>query len=146
MVVEITVNVTKEELFNCMMESLLLDIQKTKPKKKLEDIRQGFEYEKNIVGKMNQSTICKVTIVKLIPNEAYAATFESARGSTTISYELKDNDGQTDVRYEETFMSDKNLSKMNYNIVSKFYQKSSRKKKVRMFRQMEAYIQERRGN
>lgn len=146
MVVEITLDVTREEFFNCMLDSLLADVQQTKPKKKMEDLRQGFEYEKTIVGKMNQKALCKVTIEKLIPNEAYVASFVSERGITTIAYELVDNQGQTDVRYEETFSSEKGLSKMNYNLVSKLFQKSSRKRKIRMFRQMEAFIQERRGN
>ncbi len=142
MIVELTLSVSSNDLYDLIIHSLINDIQKSKPKFKKEDLHQGFSYNKNLKGKVNQKALTTVKIEKLVTPKIYAASIHSANGVTSLSYTLEQDGDLTHVVYDERFKSEKKIMNLNYKIVSKFYEKKSRKRIVHMLRQMEAYIQQ----
>lgn len=141
---ETVLEVTKEELYDVIITSLLEDARLSVPTIQQEDLQVGFQYEKVLNGMMKQQALVKVTVKELHKNHLYAVDFESLKGMTSIRYLLEDDSKGVKVIYEEDFISESKMTQLNYKLVSKFYKKKSYKKLEMMFHQMEKYIQDRR--
>lgn len=141
---ETVLEVTREELYDVILTSLLEDVRQVVPTIQEDDLYDGYQYEKVLNGMMKQQALVKVTIEKLHKNEEYAVSFESLKGLTRFRYTLEDDSKGVKVNYEEDFTSTAKMIQLNYNLVSKFYKKKSRKKLEAMFTQMEKYILDRR--
>lgn len=146
MVVELTLEASVNRVYEVLAESLYQEIKLIHPKIKRADVKTGFTYKKVMTGKMKQEATTLVKIEELTLNQVYHASFKSDRGMTSIVYRLNGDDKECHVSYEETFTSDKMLTTLNYKLVSSFYKKSSRKKVIRLLRQIEAYIKQDKEN
>lgn len=138
---ETTLQVTKKELYQLILQSLLQEIQTYQPFIQEEDLVENYQYEKNMIGMLGQQIPVHVKIMQLVPDCSYAVAFESERGITQIKYELLEKEEQVHVIYQEEFKSFSKINQLNYHLISPFYQKRSHKKIAQMFKQMEIYIQ-----
>lgn len=142
MVVELTLEVSVSKVYEVLVDSLLQEVKTIHPNIKKADIKTGFTYKKTMTGMMKQQASTTVKIDELMENQSYKASIQSERGISTISYQLTGDENSCHVSYDEDFSSDKMLTNLNYKLVSTFYKKKSRKKVVRMLRQIESYIQQ----
>lgn len=146
MVIETTLDVSVEAFYALLVQSLYEDIKHHAPEVSLQELQTGFTYQKSLEGMMRQQALTKATIVSLVENKEYIGSFESQKGITTLAYHLDGNDNQTFLRYEETFEGFKGLTNLNYNFVSNFYKKRTKKRMLQLFKNMEAYLLEQKEN
>jgi len=112
MKVSVELNVSDKEFYDVMMKSL--------------------QEELNHVSK-------KKLVLKLVPNELYVATFNTAIDHTMISYKIEALDeSKIRVTYEEVY---ENISSQNVPAwKQKMAEKQSSKKAKKMFKEIEKFI------
>jgi hypothetical protein len=147
MEVNIALDITPEEFFDSIANSLEYDIKESTGKRvKFANLKKGYNYTKKLKSKMGGNATVKVTIEELEYPVVYAAKFDSASGINKIRYEIeKLDDCQIGLSYTEEFEG----AKRSYNINGAIFEwllsipnkKSLRKK----FREMESVIIENRG-
>ncbi len=107
-------------------------------KKKLE-LKEGLKYKKTSAQRKGIGSEITVHIKKLVPNELYVATFNTAIDHTTISYKIEAlNESKIKVTYEEVY---ENVSSQNVPAWrQKMAEKQSIKKAKKMFKEIEKFI------
>ena len=102
MKVDMELNVSDKEFYDLMMKSLKEEV-KNVTKKDLE-LKEGLKYKKKSVQRKGIGSEITVHIKRLIPNELYVATFNTAIDHTTISYKIESlNESKIKVTYEEIY-------------------------------------------
>lgn len=119
----------KEKYFNVLKQSVLYDLKAAGCDYNDEDLKKGLVYHKTLRNSFGKEGNVKVEITAYQPSCCYAATFTSAQGINTLSYELNEkSDDMFEVIYTESFCSDKKSKNLNYALMSRLYKKSARKK------------------
>ena len=120
-----------------MMKSLQEELNHVS-KKKLELI-EGLKYKKKSAQRKGIGSEITVYIKKLVPNELYVATFNTAIDHTMISYKIEALDeSKIRVTYEEVY---ENISSQNVPAWrQKMAEKQSSKKAKKMFKEIEKFI------
>lgn len=140
--------VDANSFFDYLQLAIEEDVKQTSEKKirKL-DIKEGFTYTKKIKTKTKQMDKTKVTIEKFKRPTCYRVRFDGSQGQNYIYYEIhEDTEGGIDVIYEESFHSAQKSKSWNYRLLSKLFERSSRKRILRNLRGVEAYILENKEN
>ncbi|MFV0380051.1 MAG: DUF3284 domain-containing protein [Anaerorhabdus sp.] len=138
-VVEI-LEVSVEELYKVILESLVNEIKEVHPRIKEDKIVEGYKYKKKMVGKLKQSSECSVKIKKLVENKEYLVHIDSDRGLTTVNYILEEVEHGVRVIYEEDFISKEKINNLNHKLMMFFYKRSSAKKMRKKLFDIEKYI------
>ena len=137
MKVGIELNVSNKEFYDVMMKSLQEELNNV-TKKKLE-LKEGLKYKKKSTQRKGVGSEITVHIKRLVPNELYVATFNTAIDHTTISYEIEVlSESKIKVTYEEIY---ENISSQNVPAWrQKMAEKQSAKKAKKMFKEIEKFI------
>lgn len=137
MKVSVELNVSDKEFYDVMMKSLQEELNHVS-KKKLE-LKEGLKYKKKSAQRKGIGSEITVYIKKLVPNELYVATFNTAIDHTVISYKIDAlNESKIKVTYEEVY---ENVSSQNVPVwKQKMAEKQSSKKAKKMFKEIEKFI------
>ena len=137
MKVGIELNVSDKEFYDVMMKSLQDELNNV-TKKKLE-LKEGLKYKKKSTQRKGVGSEITVHIKRLVPNELYVATFNTAIDHTTISYKIEVlSKSKIKVTYEEIY---ENISSQNVPAWrQKMAEKQSAKKAKKMFKEIEKFI------
>ena len=137
MKVSVELNVSDKEFYDVMMKSLQEELNHVS-KKKLE-LKEGLKYKKKSTQRKGVGSEITVYIKKLVPNELYVATFNTAIDHTMISYKIEALDeSKIRVTYEEVY---ENISSQNVPAwKQKMVEKQSSKKAKKMFKEIEKFI------
>lgn len=133
----IELNVSNKEFYDVMMKSLQEELNNV-TKKKLE-LKEGLKYKKKSTQRKGVGSEITVHIKRLVPNELYVATFNTAIDHTTISYKIEVlSESKIKVTYEEIY---ENISSQNVPAWrQKMAEKQSAKKAKKMFKEIEKFI------
>lgn len=137
MKVSVEINVSDKEFYDVMMKSLQEELNHVS-KKKLE-LKEGLKYKKKSAQRKGIGSEITVYIKKLVPNELYVATFNTAIDHTMISYKIEALD-ESKIRatYEEVY---ENISSQNVPAWrQKMAEKQSSKKAKKMLKEIEKFI------
>lgn len=137
MKVSVELNVSDKEFYDVMMKSLQEELNHVS-KKKLE-LKEGLKYKKKSTQRKGVGSEITVQIKRLVPNELYVATFNTAIDHTVISYKIEALDeSKIRVTYEEVY---ENISSQNVPAwKQKMAAKQSSKKAKKMFKEIEKFI------
>lgn len=137
MKVSVELNVSDKEFYDVMMKSLQEELNHVS-KKKLE-LKEGLKYKKKSTQRKGVGSEITVHIKRLVPNELYVATFNTAIDHTVISYKIDAlNESKIKVTYEEVY---ENVSSQNVPVwKQKMAEKQSSKKAKKMFKEIEKFI------
>lgn len=137
MKVSVELNVSDKEFYDVMMKSLQEELNHVS-KKKLE-LKEGLKYKKKSTQRKGVESEITVQIKRLVPNELYVATFNTAIDHTVISYKIEALDeSKIRVTYEEVY---ENISSQNVPAWrQKMAEKQSSKKAKKMFKEIEKFI------
>lgn len=137
MKVSVELNVSDKEFYDVMMKSLQEELNHVS-KKKLE-LKEGLKYKKKSTQRKGVGSEITVQIKRLVPNELYVATFNTAIDHTVISYKIDAlNESKIKVTYEEVY---ENVSSQNVPAwKQKMVEKQSSKKAKKMFKEIEKFI------
>ena len=137
MKVSVELNVSDKEFYDVMMKSLQEELNHVS-KKKLE-LKEGWKYKKKSTQRKGVGSDITVQIKRLVPNELYVATFNTAIDHTVISYKIEALDeSKIRVTYEEVY---ENISSQNVPAWrQKMAEKQSSKKAKKMFKEIEKFI------
>ena len=137
MKVSVEINVSDKEFYDVMMKSLQEELNNVS-KKKLE-LKEGLKYKKKSAQRKGVGSEITVHIKRLVPNELYVATFNTAIDHTTISYKIESlSESKIRVTYEEIYenVSSKEVPAWR----QKMAEKQSAKKSKKMFKEVEKFI------
>lgn len=127
MKVSVEINVSDKEFYDVMMKSLQEELNHVS-KKKLE-LKEGLKYKKKSTQRKGVGSEITVHIKRLVPNELYVATFNTAIDHTTISYKIDAlNESKIKVTYEEVY---ENVSSQMFLPGNKKWRKSNLARKLR---------------
>lgn len=137
MKVSVELNVSDKEFYDVMMKSLQEELNHVS-KKKLE-LKEGLKYKKKSTQRKGVGSEITVQIKRLVPNELYVATFNTAIDHTVISYKIEALDeSKIRVTYEEVY---ENISSQNVPAWrQKMAEKQSSEKAKKMFKEIEKFI------
>lgn len=137
MKVSVELNVSDKEFYDVMMKSLQEELNHVS-KKKLE-LKEGLKYKKKSTQRKGVGSEITVHIKRLVPNELYVATFNTAIDHTVISYKIEALDeSKIRVTYEEVC---ENISSQNVPAwKQKMAEKQSSKKAKKMLKEIEKFI------
>lgn len=137
MKVSVELNVSDKEFYDVMMKSLQEELNHVS-KKKLE-LKEGLKYKKKSTQRKGVGSEITVQIKRLVPNELYVATFNTAIDHTVISYKIEALDeSKIRVTYEEVY---ENISSQNVPAWrQEMAEKQSSKKAKKMFKEIEKFI------
>lgn len=137
MKVSVELNVSDKEFYDVMMKSLQEELNHVS-KKKLE-LKEGLKYKKKSTQRKGVGSEITVQIKRLVPNELYVATFNTAIDHTVISYKIEALDeSKIRVTYEEVY---ENISSQNIPAwKQKMAEKQSSKKAKKMLKEIEKFI------
>lgn len=137
MKVSVELNVSDKEFYDVMMKSLQEELNHVS-KKKLE-FKEGLKYKKKSTQRKGVGSEITVQIKRLVPNELYVATFNTAIDHTVISYKIEALDeSKIRVTYEEVY---ENISSQNVPAwKQKMAEKQSSKIAKKMFKEIEKFI------
>ena len=137
MKVSVELNVRDKEFYDVMMKSLQEELNHVS-KKKLE-LKEGLKYKKKSTQRKGVGSEITVHIKRLVPNELYVATFNTAIDHTMISYKIEALDeSKIKVTYEEVY---ENVSSQNVPAwKQKMAEKQSSKKAKKMLKEIEKFI------
>lgn len=137
MKVSVEINVSDKEFYDVMMKSLQEELNHVS-KKKLE-LKEGLKYKKKSTQRKGVGSEITVHIKRLVPNELYVATFNTAIDHTMISYKIEALDeSKIRVTYEEVY---ENISSQNVPAWrQKMAEKQSSKKVKKMLKEIEKFI------
>ena len=141
MKIEYTLNVTQQEFYDYLMQSLIIDIFKNTEEFYLkENIHPGYIYKKQIKDKHGKKYDAIVEIMDIKEPFIYESKISVGSNSNIIKYECIQED-KTKVIYSEDMKSEKKINDMNYKIMSMLLKKSYQKKMNRLIMDMERHIQ-----
>jgi len=136
-----TLDVEPKEFFELLAASVLHDINtSTNNNFELKDISAGYSYKKRILNKFARQIEATVTINKFEMPLVYEASFKTLRGTNTVGYYIEDLQGSALVRYSEVFKGVSSFADINYNFMSIFFKKNTKKRIKNMLRLMESHI------
>ena len=137
MKVSVELNVSDKEFYDVMMKSLQEELNHVSKKKLV--LKEGLKYKKKSAQRKGIGSEITVYIKKLVPNELYVATFNTAIDHTMISYKIEASDeSKIRVTYEEVY---ENISSQNIPAwKQKMAEKQSSKKAKKMFKEIEKFI------
>lgn len=137
MKVSVELNVSDKEFYDVMMKSLQEELNHVSKKKLV--LKEGLKYKKKSAQRKGIGSEITVYIKKLVPNELYVATFNTAIDHTMISYKIEALDeSKIRVTYEEVY---ENISSQNIPAwKQKMAKKQSSKKAKKMFKEIEKFI------
>lgn len=141
MEVRVELKVKAEDFFDLIINSLLYDIENTTHQKISKDeIQKGFTYKKYLTNKLGKQGASMITITELEYPHMYCASFKTARGINTISYEIVENESCIELIYREDYEALSKIKDINHKIMNFFYNRGNKKKMRDMFLRMEDYI------
>ena len=137
MKVSVELNVSDKEFYDVMMKSLQEELNHVSKKKLV--LKEGLKYKKKSAQRKGIGSEITVYIKKLVPNELYVATFNTAIDHTMISYKIEAlKKKKIRVTYEEVY---ENISSQNVPAwKQKMAEKQSSKKAKKMFKEIEKFI------
>lgn len=137
MKVSVELNVRDKEFYDVMMKSLQEELNHVSKKKLV--LKEGLKYKKKSAQRKGIGSEITVYIKKLVPNELYVATFNTAIDHTVISYKIEALDeSKIRVTYEEVY---ENISSQNVPAwKQKMAEKQSSKKAKKMLKEIEKFI------
>lgn len=140
--VEKVLKVGAEEFFEQISHSVEQDIYATTNKKvKVDQLKEGFTYEKNLNNKVGRSNRVTVEIVEIHSPSSYIAKFTSRDGTNTISYRIEElGPQQIKVYYQEDFKGATKAKNLNAKIMQLLYNFNSKKRTNKLLCNIETYI------
>lgn len=129
--------------FKVLEASLLNDYNEAVQEEHSSDVlKSGLTYKKTLRNRFGNEGKVTVLIDRYEQNH-YAASFKSAQGINQLSYDLEPIDeNQFEVTYKEDFFSESKSKNLNYSLMSKLYNRSSKKKMNLMLDAIERMIHE----
>ncbi len=142
MKLEMHLKVDAQSFFDCLVESIVYDINTSSNKQvKPKDLKVGFTYKKKMKTKTKAMADVKVKFTEFEPPFRYAAEFKAKEDITTSSYVISPaDDGGIDIVYCEGYESKSQFSSWNYKLVSMIYNFKAKKRMKRTLKSMESYI------
>lgn len=128
MIVEKILDISSENFFQQIEKSILYDI-KNATGMDIQNIEKGFKYSKILYTKLSKSSNVEIEILEYIYPSIYKVNFHSSKSVITIEYKANNiTENQTKIIYTEEVEYFKKMNAWNFNIVSKFYIRKSKKK------------------
>ncbi len=140
-----TMQGTPEQCYDLLIESLLMDLATSTGHNLTEDeIHEGYQYQKQLRGRMGNSGSVTVTLLELKRPNTYSVRFESAQGINTLEYHLEPlDDSQFKLTYAESYHSIKKRKMLNFKLMERFYRKGSQKRINLLLDQIQTILNER---
>ena len=147
MELKVNMDVSADEFFNVLAESIIYDIKESTNKTITRDkIRKGYSYTKTLKTRLGKDGKVKVTI-KDFDDSKYVASFLSSQGENIVSYEVEELDDKSlNVKYTEAFIGDSKMKSANFSIMSFLFKRGNKKRGYKSLNQIENVIISRRGS
>jgi hypothetical protein len=135
MEVNVQLNMSKEEFFQILLQSVLADIQMQLGEEKTQEDLEGISYIKTFANRKK----AEITITKLKANEHYAYQTVTNRNKIVAEYQINtiEND-KCEVQYKETITSSGFMQSMNDLLVGVALGYFKKKRFIKMLRAIEA--------
>ena len=145
MKIQINLNVTSEEFFKVLMDSLE---HEAKEIKKTDDVKleKGLKYNKQLVTKLGTTVNAKFEVIELTPNEKYHSRIKHKEDTIDITYLINSQGNTINLLYLEEYESDKKRKSINNSIVGTIMSPFLKRSKKKQFKAMENYIIQNRKN
>lgn len=148
MEVNMALDVTPEELFGVITQSLEYDIKQSTGKSVRADrITPGYSYKKQLQSKMGKEAAVTVTIEEFSPQTGYVARFDSGSGKNWVKYLMEPlDDGQAvGLSYVEEYEGAKTSMNINGAVFNWLLTIPNKRLIKKKFREIEKSIIESRG-
>lgn len=142
MKVTVTLNISQQEFFDYLIQSIMIDIFKnTDVFKCEEEIKKGIQYHKMIKNANGKEIPVQVEIDEYQYLELYRCRINVGSNVNIIQYECqKIDDNHTLIIYTEDYESSKRLNKYNYKLMSLILSHTMKKKIKKMLIAMETHV------
>ena len=134
MKLKMKLNVSSSEFYNFLLENLKRELNVKK-------IEKGMKFKKELSSKFSQKVESSVELINIEENKEYSLVYKTSLGENIVKYLLNDIDDENlEVEYIEEYYTDSFWNKYNNMIVEFLMSYFLKKKKKRVFKQIEAYI------
>ncbi len=142
MKLEMHLKVDADSFFDCLVDSIVYDINNESNKHvKPEDLKPGFMYKKKMKTKTKAIADVKVKFIEFERPLRYSAQYKTSEDTTTASYEITPAEmGGIDIVYTESYESKSTFNSWNYKLVSSIYSFKAKKRMKRTLKAMESFI------
>ncbi|MGO1368484.1 MAG: DUF3284 domain-containing protein [Senegalia sp. (in: firmicutes)] len=142
MKVSLDLQVSKEEFFDFLYNSVIKDVKESTGKDlSKEDIVEGFKYEKILKTRVGELGEIKISLVEFNLYKKYKARYESKQGENIIEYDVNSlSDEKIKVIYREKYIAPDMIKALNFKIANFFNKKKTMQKAKNLLKNIESYI------
>lgn len=131
---KIKMNVNKFEMYNFLIDNLKKELNVSKLKK-------GLKIQKDLKTKLNKEVKTSVEILDIQENVGYDLKYTSYFGENILSYAIEEIDEENIYLIcKEKYLTNDLLKRINNLIMTLIFSFSLRRKKKKMFKEIEKYI------
>lgn len=104
-------------------------------------LKKGLKFEKILKTKLNQEVKTTIEILEIEENKGYVLKYVSYLGENILSYEIEQiNENSIFLLSEEKYIGSDIFKKINNIIMSFLFSFSLKRKKKKIFKEIERYI------
>ena len=137
--IEVTkiLNISAQDFFDVIEESLYNDMQKTSNQVNIES---GMSYKKNLKNKLGQLSEVEICIEKYERPNIYSSKIQKSKENNYITYEVnKIDENNIEVKYTEDYIAHNKMKNLNYKAILVLYKKKSIKRMTMIIENIERY-------
>ena len=136
------VKCSREEVWNALRLSVLYEIKiATSKTVEVSDIKNDFQYQKNMKATRGGTLQTDVVIKEFEENQKYTVQFTTYEGINTLSYTLEElPNNECRIVYEEDYKAIKKLNGWNAKLVGGLLSYRNKNKIKKMFKSIENYV------
>lgn len=142
MEVSVDLNVSKEDFFDFLYESVINDIKESTGKIISRDkVAKGYTYEKNVKNNKGKLINIKITIMDFTPCESYIARVRTEQGENRMSYLIDElGEEKINVTYKEEYLAPSIFKEMKFKVLNFFHKKTLKEEAESNLIDIETYI------
>lgn len=135
MKLKMKLNVSSSEFYNFLLENLKRELNVKK-------IEKGMKFKKELSSKFSQKVESSVELINIEENKEYSLVYKTSLGENIVKYLLNYIDDENlEVEYIEEYYTDSFWNKYNNMMVEFLMSYFLKKKKKRVLKQIEEYIE-----
>ncbi|MFI3227776.1 MAG: DUF3284 domain-containing protein [Clostridia bacterium] len=139
-------NVSLDEFFDFVEKSIKYDI-KNATGEDIDQVVQGYSYEKTLANALKQSGNVLTTIEKYERGSCYQSKVTSNQGFNYMTFDVAEiDDENVEVTYSEEFISHRKMNNLNYKFMLKLYKKRIDRRMNLLVENIELSIKQEKGS
>lgn len=140
MKINLSLNISSNEFYEFLINNLKNEIN-------VKEIKEGMKFKKKLTTKLSKDFESEVEIFSLKYNKEYILKFHTSLGVNIIKYYIKEEkENKIELIYEEEYITDSLINKLNNTIMEKIYSFFLKRKMKKRFLDIEKYIVNKRNN